>query len=219
VWGSASRRRVRIGGENGEVSEAGPWVQVSRLATPLFNEVLIPMARKDEWNSDHPHGDKEYLPFVQHPELAKLLTILYPKRLSNLEKLSAPREDLVAILLTGIPGGVISGFQNASNKGVFADMLRLNVAVPPTKSPKPLAVLEGDLAGYPNGRRLTDDAGAISLRAVAGAALALVEPSFKPDAAAGLLEQGLEPLSIRAQGTFPYVGTPHSGFNEPSETS
>ena len=135
VWGSASRRRVRIGGENSEVSEAGPWVQVSRLATPLFNEVLIPMARKDEWNSDHPHGDKEYLPFVQHPELAKLLQILYPKALPNLEKLTAPREDLVAILLTGIPGGVIAGFQNASKKGVFADMLRLNVAVPPAKTP------------------------------------------------------------------------------------
>jgi Domain of unknown function (DUF4331) len=97
--------------------------------------------------------------------------------------------------------------------------MRLNVAVPPAKKPNKFGILGGDLAGYPNGRRVTDDAASISLRAVAGAALALVEPSFKPDAAANALEQGLEPLPIRAQATFPYVGTPHSGFDEPSETS
>ena len=80
-------------------------------------------------------------------------------------------------------------------------------------------ILGGDLAGYPNGRRLTDDSTSISLRAVAGAALPLVEPSFVADGAANLLEQGLDPLPIRTQGTFPYVGTPHSGFDSPSETS
>ena len=114
---------------------------------------------------------------------------------------------------------MIPGFQNASKKGVVADLMRLNVAIPPSKEPNKYGILGGDLAGYPNGRRLTDDAASISLRAVAGAALPLVEPSFTPDAAANLLEQGLEPLPIRAQDTFPYVGTPHSGFNEPSETS
>ena len=31
----------------------GPWTQVSRLGNPLFNEVLVPMARKDEWNQSH----------------------------------------------------------------------------------------------------------------------------------------------------------------------
>jgi Domain of unknown function (DUF4331) len=218
VWATASRRRVRIDGENGEVSEAGPWVQVSRLATPLFNEVLIPMARKDEWNSDHPHGDKEYLPFVQHPELAKLLPVLYPKALPNLEKLTAPREDLVAILLTGIPGGIISGFQNASNKGVFADMLRLNVAVPPASKPNPLGIVGGDLAGYPNGRRVTDDVVNISLKAVAGATVPLVNKSYVVDGAVAAIEQGITPLAGRTQPTFPYAATPHGGFEFPSDT-
>ncbi len=218
VWGSASRRRVRIGGENGEVSEAGPWVQVSRLATPLFNEVLIPMARKDEWNSDHPHGDEEYLPFVQRPELAKLLTILYPKRLPNLEKLTAAREDLVAILLTGIPGGPIPGFQNASKKGVFADMLRLNVAIAPSSKPNPLGIVGGDLAGYPNGRRVTDDAVNISLKAVAGATVPLVNKSYEVDEAVAAIEQGITPLATRTQPSFPYATTPHAGFEFPSDT-
>ena len=111
--------------------------------------------------------------------------------------------DLVAILLSGIPAGVIPGFQNASKKGVIGDLMRLNVAVPPSSEPNKYGILGGDLAGYPNGRRLTDDAASISLRAVAGATLPLVEPSYEPDAAAGLLEQGLEPLPTRAQAHFP----------------
>jgi hypothetical protein len=218
VWGSASRRKVRIEGESGEVAEAGPWVQVSRLATPLFNEVLIPMAKKDEWNSDQPHGDKQYLPFVHNPELAKLLPVLYPKEFPHLEALTAPREDLVAILLTGIPAGVVAGFQNASSKGVFADMLRLNVAVPPSAKPNPFGVVGGDLAGYPNGRRLTDDAVNISLRAVAGATVPLVDKAYVPDPAVGAIEQGITPLPSRTQETFPYVATPHGGFQFPSTT-
>jgi len=218
VWGSASRRKVRIDGENGETSEAGPWVQVSRLATPLFNEALIPMARKDEWNSKHPHDDAEFLQYVQHPELAKLLPVLYPKRFPHLEALTAPREDLVAILLTGLPAGVVPGFQNASNKGVFADMLRLNVAVPPASKPNPLGVVGGDLAGYPNGRRITDDITNITLKAVAGATVPLVNKSFVPDEAVGDVEQGITPLSTRTQAAFPYATTPHSGFEFPSQT-
>jgi Domain of unknown function (DUF4331) len=219
VWASASRRKVRISeGAASEHAEVGPWTQVSRLATPLFNEVLIPMSRKDEWNANEPSDDKEYLPFVQHPELAKLLPILYPKRLPALEKLTAPREDLVAILLTGLPAGVVPGFQNASRRGVFADMLRLNVAVPPTKSPKPLGFLEEDLAGYPNGRRITDDVTNISLKAVAGATYPLVNKSYVPDEAVAAIEQGITPLSTRTQGMFPYAATPHGGFQFPSDT-
>lgn len=219
IWGSASRRQVRIAGEGDEHLESGPFIQVSRLANPLVNEVLIPMARKDEWNGAQPVEEGQFRQFFERPELAELLPVLYPGVFPNLEAFKGVRSDLVAILATGIPAGVIAGFQNASGKGVFADMMRLNVAVPPAKDPNRYGILGGDLAGYPNGRRLTDDATSISLRAVAGATLPLVEPKFTADGAANLLEQGLEPLPIRAQDTFPYVGTPHSGFNEPSETS
>jgi hypothetical protein len=216
VWGSASRRKLRIAdGANSEHSEAGPWVQVSRLANPLFNEVLIPMSRKDEWNSDHPHDDKEYLQFVQHPELAKLLPVLYPKVFPNLEGLTAAREDLVAILLTGLPAGIVPGFQNNTGK-VFADMLRLNVAVPPAKEPNILGIIGGDLAGFPNGRRVFDDVTTVELRAIAGATYPLVHKGYEPDGAAEAITQGITALPFRSQGTFPYVATPHDGFDFPS---
>ena len=219
VWGSASRRKVRIAdGANSEHSEAGPWVQVSRLGNPLVNEVLIPMAEKDSWNAVEPSQEKAFKEYFQHPELAKLLGELYPERFPHLEAFSGPREDLVAILATGIPAGVVEGFQNASRKGVFADMLRLNVAVPPAKEPNPLGLVGGDLAGFPNGRRVTDDITNVELKAVAGATIPLVSKGFKPDAAVAAVEQGITPLSSRTQATFPYVATPHSGFAFPSST-
>jgi LPXTG-motif cell wall-anchored protein len=49
-------------------------------------------------------------------------------------------------------------------------MLRLNTSVEPAKEPNRLGVLAGDLQGFPNGRRLADDAIDISLQAVEGAA-------------------------------------------------
>jgi hypothetical protein len=92
VWAGASRRKMRIRDKpNDEASEAGPWVQVSRLGNPLFNEVLVPMARKDEWNSVEPSDDGDFLEYVRHPELAKLLTELYPGRFPNLEGIKAAR--------------------------------------------------------------------------------------------------------------------------------
>jgi hypothetical protein len=218
VWGSASRRKLRIAdGANSEHSEAGPWVQVSRLANPLFNEVLIPMSLKDTWNASHPVDDEEFLSHVQHPELAKLLPVLYPKVFPNLETLTAPREDLVAILLTGLPAGIVPGFQNSTGN-VFADMLRLNVAVPPATEPNILGIIGGDLAGFPNGRRVIDDVTTVELRAIAGATFPLVQKSYKPDAAANAITQGITALPFRSQATFPYVATPHDGFDFPSTT-
>jgi hypothetical protein len=219
IWGSASRRKMRMSdGASRERSEAGPWVQVSRLASPLFNEVLIPMSRKDEWNAREPCQDKEFLSYVQHPELASLLPVLYPKVFPHLAALTAPREDLVAIFLTGLPPGVVPGFQNYTGK-VFADMLRLNVAIPPAAKPNVLGLIGGDLAGYPNGRRVIDDVTTVALRAVAGVTYPLVAPSYKPDGAATVLSQQLTPLPFRSQATFPYVATPHDGFDFPSTTA
>lgn len=218
VWGSASRRKMRIRDRaNDERSDAGPWVQVSRLAGPLFNEVLIPMSLKDEWNARYPVEDSDFLSHVQHPELAKLLPVLYPKVFPHLEALSAPREDLVAIFLTGLPAGVVPGFQNSTGK-VLAEMLRLNVAVPPATSPNVLGIIGGDLAGYPNGRRIIDDVTTIALRAIAGITYPLVQKKYKPDAAASAITQGITPLSSRSQAAFPYVATPHDGYDFPSTT-
>jgi len=214
IWSGASRRKVRIFDTHNTMS--GPWIQVSRLGNPLFNEVIVPLGKKDEWNGENPVGDVEYLPNVQHPELAALLPSLYPGVFPNLKNYANARADLVAILLTGIPGGIIAGFQNFTGP-TLADMLRLNVAIPPASSPNLLGLLGGDLAGFPNGRRVQDDIVNIELRAIAGATIPLVDPSFTPDAAAGVISQGLAPnIADRYQTTFPYLGPPLDGFHHPS---
>jgi hypothetical protein len=195
-------------------------VQVSRLGMPLINEVIIPLGKKDDWNHDFPQNDTDYVPFYQHPELAKLLPVLYPGVFPNLAGLTAERADLEAILLTGIPSGIIPGFQNYTGS-TPADQLRLNVAVPPTESPSPLGILGGDLAGFPNGRRLQDDIVAIELRAIAGATYPLVNKSYTPDGAASLLTQGIptpptDGNGTRYKTTFPYAGAPHDGYDTPA---
>ena len=93
--------------------------------------------------------------------------------------------------------------------------MRLNMAIPPAASPSPLGILGGDLAGFPNGRRVGDNVVAIELRAIAGATIPLVDPSFTPDGAAALLTDGTSPGSDRYINQFPYLGVPLSGFDTP----
>jgi len=211
VWASASRQRSLVHEDEGDRVWAGDWVQVSRLGNPLVNEVIIPMGKKDLWNSLQPADDKQFLSYVQKPELAGLLPVLYPGVFKNLAKVKAPRADLVAILLTGLPAGIVPGFQNYTGP-VYADELRLNMAIPPSKKPNALGILGGDLAGFPNGRRVFDDVVSVELRAVAGATYPLVDPGYKPDAAAGLLTDGLDETSTSYLTSFPYLGTPQGGY-------
>ena len=231
VWTTASRQRARIlGNQPGENVYSGPYTQVSRLGNPLFNEVLVPLAAKDLWNSQPPAGDSQFASYVAFPELAGLLPVLYPGVFPNLATYvasGAPRADLLAVLLTGIPAGVVPGFQNYTGP-VQADVLRLNVAVPPTGSgASNLGLVGGDPAGFPNGRRVFDDVVTIELRAIAGVTLPLVDPGYTPDAAAGAISMGLTsgPTDLNAMGAenylpqFPYLGTPHSGFAVPSVAS
>jgi hypothetical protein len=218
VWAAAYRRKVTMrGAADGEDVGTGPWVQVSRLGNPLFNEVIVPMAHKDRWNALPPTADSQFAQYVTKPELAGLLPVLYPGVFPHLAAYTKPRADLAAILLTGIPSGIVGGFQNFTGT-TQADMLRLNVAIPPSSSPSQFGILGGDLAGFPNGRRVADNIVAIELRAVAGATIPLVDPSFTPDAAAALLTDGLSPasLAIPFQATFPYLGLPHSGYETPA---
>jgi hypothetical protein len=193
-------------------------VQVSRLGNPLFNEVIVPLGEKDDWNRGNPVDDAEYLANVQHPELGGLLPVLYPGVFPNLAALNATnaaRADLVAILLTGIPPGVVSPTFTTFTGPTYADMLRLNVAIPPAGSPNPLGVLGGDIAGFPNGRRLTDDVVDIEVKAIAGATYGLVA-TYTPDGAIPLVSQGVTPAAGRYLSTFPYVGTPYDGYDTPS---
>ncbi len=235
VWTTASRQTARIFDNNcqGRFFQAGPYVQVSRLANPLFNEVLIPLAEKDYWNANFPVNDGQFAKYVTAPALAALLPSLYPGVFPNLAAYTKPRADLAAILLTGIPATVIAGFQNNNTGTLQADQLRLNMAIPAkTSGQSSLGILGGDLAGFPNGRRVFDDVATIELRAIAGATIPLVDTSFTPDAVVqaapapfadtlgglqfGLINGGSD---LTAMGTefyldsFPYLGTPHSGYN------
>jgi hypothetical protein len=218
VWSAAYRRKATVrGGPDGQDVGTGPWVQVSRLGNPLFNEVIVPMADKDRWNAVPPSADSAFAKYVTQPELAGLLPVLYPGVFPHLAAYTKPRADLAAILLTGIPGGIIGGFQNFTGT-TQADMLRLNTAIPPSSSPSQFGLLGSDLAGFPNGRRVADNVVAIELRAIAGLTIPLVDPTFTPDGAAGLLTDGNSPasLDIPYLSTFPYLGIPHSGYETPA---
>lgn len=211
VWASASRRRVRVFDERtGRTRGTGHYRQVSRLANPLFNEVIVPMGRKDRWNAADPSGDRDYATFVSDPELARLLPVLYPGVFPKLAAYRKPRADLLAILLTGIPKGVVPGFQNFTGP-TQADLLRLNVAIPPTAKPNPLGLVAGDPAGFPNGRRVIDDVVTIELRAIAGLTIPLVDPTFTPDAAAAAVTDGTSNTNAPFLDSFPYLGTPAGG--------
>ncbi len=221
VWTTASRQRVTLwDADQGENVNSGPFRQVSRLGNPLINEVIIPLGRKDLWNSLPPADDKQFAGYVTQPGLAALLPVLYPGVFPNLDALvksGKPRADLEAILMTGIPAGLIKGFANFTGS-VVADMLRLNTSVKPTSNPNIYGLLGGDPAGFPNGRRIADDVVAIELRAIAGVTYPLIDSKFKPDAAAGLLTDGLTPADVSASplGEFPYLGVPYSGYDTPS---
>ncbi|TMF22575.1 MAG: DUF4331 domain-containing protein [Chloroflexi bacterium] len=218
VWTAAYRRKALIRDEGDDV-QSGPWVQVSRLGNPLFNEVIVPMSKKDQWNSVPPSADGDFLQYVQHPELARLLPVLYPGVFPNLAAANGSRDDLVAILLTGIPSGIIAGFQNFTG-ATTADMLRLNMAIAPSSHPSILGLVGGDAAGFPNGRRVADDVVAIELRAIAGVTYPLVNPAFTPDGAAGVIYDVEDPATntppVSYLGSFPYLNHPESGYEVPA---
>jgi hypothetical protein len=212
VWASAYRRKATLRDGNKTIG-VGPYVQVSRLGNPLFNEVVVPIGRKDEWNAKEPVQDSDFLQYVKQPELGRLLPFLYPGVFPNLAARTADRADLVAILLTGIPAGPIPGFQNFTGP-TYADQLRLNMAIPPATSPNVNGLLGKDLAGFPNGRRVFDDIVTVELRAIAGLTIPLVDDTFTPDGAAGLINDGTQVLGdVTYLNVFPYLGHPVSGYD------
>jgi hypothetical protein len=220
IWSGASRRKVQVRDERGNGTRgSGPWVQVSRLGNPLFNEVIVHIGDKDRWNAVDPIDDVgEFESYVNQPELARLLPALYPGAFDNLAAYSADRADLHAILLTGIPSGIVPGFQNFTGPNP-ADMLRLNVAIPPTTTdPSPFGLVAGDPAGFPNGRRVFDDIVTIELRAIAGLTIPLVDNTYTVDPVVTnpVFSSNLTPGVDRYQEHFPYLGRPHDGFSTPS---
>jgi Domain of unknown function (DUF4331) len=178
------------------ISSKGPWVQLSRLDSPLVNELVIPLKDKNRWNGSQPRFDKQFAKYVLDPEPARLIdSILLPK--DNVPK--PPRNDLVKIFLTGIPG------LNKPAGVMPSSQLRLNTSIKPSDKPDRLGVLGGDNAGFPNGRRPADDVVDIELRALAGGTP--LTPDFNK-APNNELGDGVDKNDVPLRNTFPYLADP-----------
>ncbi len=212
VWSDTERQSMFLA--PGQSLPFGRFVQVSRLGNPLVNEVVVPAALKDKFNSLTPDQDRNIPDLVNRvtdPEVPKLIQAIY-----GLPAPAAPRNDLVEIFLTGITtkaGGPIradlnSQLNNADvNARKFApsEQLRLNMSIRPTAQPDRLGALGGDLQGFPNGRRLADDVLDIELQALEGAFYNGLPPRIVPALAAG---DAVNSNDKAFGSSFPYVALP-----------
>jgi hypothetical protein len=194
VWAATDRPRVTVA--HGRAKPE--WVQVSRLGNPLVNELFIPTELKDKWNATTPAQDQQFEKYYSSPLLAALLNKLYPQFGPFKEH---DRSDLVAVLGTGLNEPKLN-----YTGPTFADELRLNLSIAPTApvgKGNRMGVLGGDLAGFPNGRRLEDDVIDIGERAVGGALIGHSLP----------LGDGVNANDQPLQRSFPYAPDPFSGFD------
>lgn len=168
----------------------GDWTRVSRLGMPLVNEVVNPVKDKDRFNASSPENDGDFLKNVTEPELPKLIEGIY-----KIKAPAEPREDLVSVFLTGVKD------LNQPPEVKASEMLRLNTSIKPVAEPKRLGVLDGDNAGFPNGRRLTDDVLDIALQVVEGELV-----GSKND-----LGDSVDANDKKFGTAFPYVALPTAG--------
>ena len=179
----------------------GPFVQVSRMANPLVNELIIRFGRKDLWNATLPEDEAIFLDAYRKLDVAGALQLV-----SGVPVPANPREDIVGLLLK------YKG-QNPDPKiGPFSELLRLDMTVPPTppaqiKRLGPFAhdatgAATPDPSGFPNGRRPNDDVTDIVVRAAGGANFIA---NFVGDGV-GVNEKGIT-------ADFPFLPTPFDGRN------
>jgi hypothetical protein len=225
IYATASRQKATILRNDGTKDGYGRWVQVSRLGNPLINEVVIPLGKKDYWNRSEPSNDSQFEHYYSNPEVSALENLLYGQANANgvLQPIDETgRSDLDLILLNGVPGLNFTG-------NTQADLLRLNTDIKPgangacpggtanASQPDRLAVLNADLCGYPNGRRLADDVVDIDLRVFAQGYGTFLNGAFGlPNKAPNnLLGDGVDTNDVSFSNTFPYVASPHQGYEVP----
>ena len=218
MYASTARQKVKILGDNGTAKTQGPRVQVSRLANPLVNELIIDTSAKDFWNSQEPEDEAQFQEFYKNPSIAQALELIF-----GVPVTATPRTDLMSVFLK-YPGQPLNG-SNCGNP--CAELLRLNLRVAPTQpeNQKRLGGLAGDGAGFPNGRRPNDDVTDIALRVVGGAnyiaGLAGDGVNFLGGAPGAGTNDGPgygsipgNRLDVTANGIakeFPYLPTPYDG--------
>lgn len=201
---NSSEEKSSIRGAQRSAPSPASHVQVSRLSSPLVNEIVIGLKDKDRFNASQPRDDAQFLTYVTHPTFPALVEVLFGAAGVKAPTLF-PRADLVAAFLTGIDG------LNAT--ATPAEMLRLNTAVParPAGQQSHLGALGGDIAGFPNGRRPGDDVVDIELRVAMGA---LLDPSVAPSGSLPFTD-GAKVDDSFFDAAFPYLRTPIAGSPRP----
>jgi len=207
-WTTASLRQGRLINPNGGSKEGGAWTQVSRLGMPLVNEVVIGLKDKDRFNHSKPKQDGQFADYVTNPTLPALVEVLFGSAGAKAPT-NFPRNDLVTVFLTGVPG------LNQPSNVKASEMLRLNTSIAPVAkgAQKRLGVIDGDNAGFPNGRRPGDDVVDIALRVVMGKLCTLNIGCAPGDAPAGALRftDGAYLDDSYFGAGFPYLKTPIAG--------
>jgi hypothetical protein len=200
---------------------SGQFFQVQRMGNPLINELIVGTGSKDRWSMSEPKDDSQFANYALDPLLARVFNAVFGIPVPN-----PPRKDLLP-LLQYLPPIAPTG----AAAGPVADLLRLNTTIPPTPmaSRKRLGVLAGDLGGFPNGRRVSDDVLDIAARAVAGALCGVTAPCTTGQFAAPFLGasvpaigDGVNTNDVPYQEVFPYVAFAQSGRErrhiDPGET-
>ncbi len=198
VWSTTERKSMRVLNADGTQSSKGEYVQVSRLGMPLVNEVVVPAGLKDAFNALPPVKDATVKPVVDRvndPEVPKLIESIY-----GIPAPKTPRDDIFSVFLTGV-----DGLNKPKGKVTPSEMLRLNTSIAPNPAPNRLGVLAKDTAGFPNGRRLSDDVVDIEIQALEGAVRTgkIVEALAAGD--------GVNENDLPFTKSFPYLALPHSG--------
>ncbi len=204
MYASTARQKNKKLNGDGTTHLAGPWVQVSRLANPLVNELIIDTPSKDLWNSQEPEDEAQFQEFYKNPSIALALQLIF-----GVPVTATPRTDLMSVFLK-YPGQSLNG-NNCGDP--CSELLRLNVKTSPTQpeQQKRLSFLAGDAAGFPNGRRPNDDVTDIAIRVVGG------DNYIAARAGDGVnFLQGAQGSNLTANGiykVFPYLPTPYDGRN------
>ncbi len=208
-WGTTSRPRVTVRRAPLPYASSGSFSQIQRMANPLINELLIGTGSKDFWSMSQPVNDSQFASFALDPLLARVFNAVYGINIP-----APPRNDLLPLLTYAAPIAA-----PGTPAGPIADLLRLNtgVAATPMASRRRLGVLAGDMAGFPNGRRVSDDVTDITARAVAGVLCGVTAPCKDSTGATFLgtsvprIGDGVNTNDVPYQETFPYVAFALSG--------
>ena len=194
VYASVSRPRVTLRRSNGADLRSGPYIQVNRLGNPLFNEALVALADKDNYNRTSPTSDAaSFAKYALNPELAVLINAVFTQNFQTTN-----RTDLEAIFIPDVirvnttTGAVRTAGEAGFNRLSFigGDTVATNLGSGPAIP-----------AGWPNGRRFGDDAIDIALTAIASG------PSFTTVTVVG---DNVPANDTTYNLTFPYAATPNS---------